>query len=117
MNDEGGDFVVSRGDEDPGQAEPAAPVLQVVFMTEPGACAGRLDPAQSLVPEWLATMIDFHVWPSVPTPGHLCGRARTVCEHIDWELVAFEYPVLFGRREQVGAPALAALWEAKHVLH
>ncbi|WP_406639233.1 hypothetical protein [Amycolatopsis sp. WGS_07] len=86
---------------------------RVVFMAEPGACAGRLEPAQSLVPQWLADMIDFHAWPSVPTPGHLPGRARTVCEHVDWELVHADHPELFERRQQVGAPELSALWEAK----
>ncbi len=95
------------------EPEPGQATARVVFLAEPGACAGRLEPAQILVPSWLATMIEFHVWPSVPTPGHLTGRARTVCEHIDWEMVSQDHPELFARRRQVGAPDLSALWEAK----
>jgi hypothetical protein len=95
------------------EPKPASAAPHVVFVPEPGACAGRLDPDQTLVPLWLASLIDFHVWPSVPTPDVLSGRARTVCEHIDWELIGQEHPELFKRRQQVGAPDLPALWEAK----
>lgn len=99
------------------QAGPAPdePAPQVVFLTEPGACAGRLDPDQRLIPPWLATRIDFHVWPSA-SPWELGKRARTVCEHIDWELVWSDHPELFARRHQVGIPDLPDLWEAKREL-
>ncbi|CAL9677675.1 hypothetical protein SUDANB95_08002 (plasmid) [Actinosynnema sp. ALI-1.44] len=86
-----------------------------MFLPEPGACAGRLDPDKDLVPDWLAPMLDWHVWPSA-SPDALSGRARTVCEHVDWELVWNTEPDLFARRAQVGAPPLVDLWTAKHVL-
>lgn len=100
---------------DEGDAEDARPLAPVVFLSEPGACAGRLDPDQALIPEALASIVDFHVWPSV-SPWSVSARARTVCEHIDWELVWHQNPELFARRCHVGAPALSALWEAKLVL-
>lgn len=102
---------MSDGNVEPDEDDPGG--ARVVFLAEPGACAGRLEPGQDLVPQWLADQIDFHVWPSVPTPGHLPGRARTVCEHVDWERVQADRPELFERRKQVGAPELSALWEAK----
>jgi hypothetical protein len=84
----------------------------VVFLAEPGACAGRLEPGQDLVPAWLATMLDWHVWPSA-SPWAVSSRARTVCEHVDYELVWAQRPEWFQRREHVGAPPPEVLFAAK----
>lgn len=100
------------GEPSSDEQQDAAPV---VFLPEPGACAGRLDPGQDLVPDWLADRIDFHVWPSA-SPYATSARARTVCEHIDYAQVWHEHPELFARRQQVGVPALEDLWEAKRLL-
>lgn len=83
----------------------------MLFLPEPGSCGGRLDPEQALVPDDVAAMVDWHV-----RPPRWAGVARTVCGHIDYELIAVNHPELFDRREQVGAPALEALWEARRVL-
>lgn len=87
----------------------------VVFVPEPGACGGRLDPGQVLVPDWLAEQLDWHVWPSL-SPWAASKRARTTCEHVDWEQVWRREPMLFERRWQLGTPPLDALWLAKHEL-
>lgn len=100
------------GDPGPDEQQEAAPV---VFLPEPGACAGRLVPGQELVPDWLARRIDFHVWPSA-SPYAVSEGARTVCEHIDYAQVWNEHPELFSRRQQVGAPACEDLWEARRLL-
>jgi len=84
---------------------------RVIFLPEPGSCGGRLDPGQALVPDDVATVVDWHV-----RPPRWTGVARTVCGHIDYELISVNHPELFALREQVGAPALPALWEAKRVL-
>ncbi|SFQ30363.1 hypothetical protein [Amycolatopsis rubida] len=87
----------------------------LVFLPEPGACAGRLDPGQALIPDDLARQLDWHVEPSV-SPWSISPVARTVCEHIDYESLHREHPALFERRQQHGAPAVSELWEAKHRL-
>lgn len=88
---------------------------RVLFLPEPGACGGRLDPGQVLVPDWLAKQLDWHVWPSL-SPWAASTRARVVCHHIDWEQVQEAEPVLFERRQQLGVPPLDLLWEAKRDL-
>lgn len=99
-----------------GQPEqPVSTESSVLFRAEPGACAGRLDPGQGLVPDWLVPLLDYHVWPSA-SPYPISLRARTVCEHIDYGLIWHQHPDLFARRGQVGNPALPELWEAKRVL-
>jgi hypothetical protein len=84
---------------------------RVLFLPEPGSCGGRLDPHQILVPRDVAELVDWHVRP--PRWG---GVARTACGHIDYELISVNHDELFSRREQVGSPALDALWEARRVL-
>lgn len=93
----------------------AADLAAVVFLSEPGACAGRLAPGQTLIPDGLARTIDYHVWPSTSSFA-VSARARTVCEHIDYEMVWRERPEIFARRNHVGAPPLPDLWEAKGML-
>jgi hypothetical protein len=68
-----------------------------------------------LIPAWLATLMDWHVWPS-SSPWAVSPRARTVCAHIDYELVWTQHPGLFTRREQVGPPSPDALWAARREL-
>ncbi|ONI88039.1 hypothetical protein ALI22I_20045 [Saccharothrix sp. ALI-22-I] len=87
----------------------------VVFLPEPGACGGRLHPAQRLVPDWLASMLDWHVWPS-SSPGVVSALARTRCTHVDAELIWATEPELFARRAQVGAPPSQDLWAARRIL-
>jgi hypothetical protein len=59
--------------------------------------------------------MDWHVWPSA-SPWAVSGLARTVCAHVDYELIWASWPELFGRRAQVGAPPPEVLWEAKGAL-
>ncbi|OLZ51696.1 hypothetical protein BS329_15640 [Amycolatopsis coloradensis] len=93
----------------------AGPGGALVFLPEPGECAGRLDPGQALIPDVLARRLDFHVQPSV-SPWAISPMARTVCEHIDYESLHSERPELFERRQQFGTPAIEQMWEAKHLL-
>lgn len=85
---------------------------RVLFMPEPGACGGRLDPNQILIPPWLADQLDWHVWPS-QSPLALSRQARTLCEHLDWERIWRLEPDLFTRRSQAGAPSPTTLWQAR----
>lgn len=87
----------------------------LVWLPEPGACGGRLDPGQALVPDGLAQQLDFHVRPSV-SPWAISPVARTVCEHVDYESLHHAEPGLFEHRQQYGAPAVPELWDAKHRL-
>lgn len=101
---------VGRGDE-----RNAAAGAGVVFVPEPGSCGGRVDPGQTLVPDHLVRLLDWHVWPSAGV-GAVSAWARTVCGHVDWELVWLDEPWLFGRRVRVGVPPPEVLWEAKRAL-
>ncbi|WP_309114641.1 hypothetical protein [Saccharothrix sp.] len=74
-----------------------------------------MDPAQVEVPEWLADMVDGHVWPSA-SPDELSRNARTHCGHIDYEVVWQRAPELFERRIHVGAPPPEELWAARRTL-
>jgi len=84
-------------------------------MPEPAACAGRLNPGQSLIPQPLADMLDWHVWPAASSwPNG--ARARTVCEHVDYELIWSTSPELFSRHVKLGVPPPEVMWAAKHEL-
>lgn len=86
----------------------------VVFLPEPGACGGRVDPGQRLLPEWLTSMVDWHVWPS-SSPSAVSALARTRCAHVDAELIWRTAPELFDRRGQIGAPPPHELWAARSI--
>lgn len=87
----------------------------IVFFPEPGHCGGRLEPGQTVVPGWLANLIDWHVWPP-KSPAARQRGARTVCEHIDWQSVWSRHPELFAGPALTGAPHPTALWHARHEL-
>lgn len=90
----------------------AAQGRRLLFMPEPGACGGRLDPDQRAVPDWLAEQIDFHVWPSM-APIASIAAARAVCQHVDWEGIWRKDPALWSRESKLGAPAMTDLWQAR----
>lgn len=104
-------FSCARRDD----GQDAAVGAGVVFVPEPGSCGGRVDPGQTLVPDHLVRLLDWHVWPSAG-PGAVSAWARTVCGHVDYELVWLEEPWLFGRRVRVGVPPPEVLWDAKRAL-
>lgn len=103
--------------DDVGHAGGSGPVRspRLRFCPEPGACGGRLDPGQTLVPEWLADAIDWHVLPSI-SPWAISVSARTACEHINWEDVWLRDSTLFTRHRKLGAPMLEAVWNARRGL-
>jgi hypothetical protein len=71
-----------------------------------------LNAGQTQIPDDLAAMVDYHVWPSA-SAWEISTMARTVCDHIDYAVVAAKYPDLFRRRRQYGAPEPAVLWQAR----
>lgn len=90
----------------------SGPADNVVFLPEPGSCGGRLDPNQIAIPPWLADHLDWHVWPSA-SPLAFAHRARTLCEHVNWEHIWRQDPELFTRRPQIGAPPPTTFWHAR----
>ncbi|GAA4009857.1 hypothetical protein GCM10022247_35000 [Allokutzneria multivorans] len=95
---------------------PWSPVHRpLLWQPEPGSCAGRLDPGQTLLPRRLVDALDGHVWPSA-SPDALSAYARTCCEHIDIEHLWHHYGPWFARRHQIGPPQLLALCAAKRLL-
>lgn len=88
---------------------------EVLWVPEPGACGGRIDPEQELVPGWLADQLDWHLRPSA-SPWAMARMARTSCSHVDWAMVWMTDPLLFRRRAQLGVPAPPDLWHARMVL-
>lgn len=87
----------------------------IMWTPEPGACAGRLDPDQTLVPSWLAQLVDWHIRPSA-SAWAVSPTARVVCSHIDWEQVWVRSPELFERRFQSPTPSPPVLWSARRLL-
>lgn len=81
----------------------------------PRWCGGRLQGDSSVLPEWLATMLDGHAWPSA-SPYAALPWSRTVCEHVDYEGAWRDHRALFTEQPRTGAPAPSALWEAKRAL-
>jgi hypothetical protein len=94
---------------------PSDGVVEPLFRIDPASCAGRIDPDQRWLPEWLAFEVDHHVWPSA-SPWAIAGKARTVCEHVNWAQIWSEHPEVFQARQQVGAPPPEVLWDAKRKL-
>lgn len=87
----------------------------VLWVPEPGACGGRIDPEQELVPGWLAERVDWHLRPSA-SPWATARMARTCCAHVDWTMVWATDPTLFARRAQLGIPSPPDLWQARTML-
>jgi hypothetical protein len=118
------DATIRSGIESPrGDAMSRAPEVvdergapaDVLWVPEPGACGGRIDPEQELVPGWLADQVDWHLRPSA-SPWATAPMARTCCSHVDWTMVWATDPMPFVRRAQPGIPAPPDLWQARTTL-
>src|SRR5262249_33198478 len=62
-------------------ADRSVAAADVLWVPEPGACGGRIDPDQHLVPSWLAGQLDWHLRPSA-SPWATTQMARTSCAHV-----------------------------------
>lgn len=91
----------------------------LVVAREPGGCGGRVNAQHSVLPAHVARQLDGHLWlPTPPVPREDqsgSSVARTLCDHVCWELIWSEFPEWW-EHPQLGAPPPLVLWEAQRVL-